>query len=74
MKIKITVFRENGEYYTDETVESLIDIPMWDDKFKEFIKENNPADIGEGYILTDNIDDTKKFYHCNLWKYNDIMG
>jgi len=39
MKIKITVYKESGKYYTDEIVENVKDIPMFKDVFKKFIKK-----------------------------------
>ena len=73
MKIKITVFESSGKYYTESIIECLDDIPMWETKFEEFIKENNPANIGEGFILTEDLCDQNQYFHTALWKYEDIM-
>lgn len=69
MKIEITVYKNSGEWYTSEVVESAIDIPIWKDEFKQFIKDNNPANIGEGFISTRTIGDG---FHEALWRYNEI--
>lgn len=69
MKIEITVYKNSGKWYTSEIVENDVDIPMWDEKFKEFIRDNNPADLGNGFIATRTIGDG---FHNALWKYSEI--
>ena len=71
MKIKITVYKASGKYYTDETVESDVDIPMFKDDFKKFIRENIPARIGEGYITVEDVCDDQSF-HQVLYLYNEL--
>lgn len=48
MKIEIIVYEESGKFYTNEIVEAKENIPMYNDDFIEFIKNNIPAKIGEG--------------------------
>lgn len=69
MKIEITVYKESGKWYTSDIVESATDIPLWKDEFKQFIKDNNPADIGKGFIATRNVEDG---FHSFLWRYEDL--
>lgn len=74
MKINIVVFREDGEFCNDTVVEVPSDIPYWHDEFKKIVRDNNPEDIGEGYIMTDDLNNDDPFYYCKLWKYDDIMS
>lgn len=55
--------------YTSEIIEIDNNIPMWDEEFKQFIKDNNPANIGEGFISTKDIGDG---FHDALWRYNEL--
>ena len=69
MKIEITVYKESGKWYISEIIEIDNNIPMWDEEFKQFIKDNNPANIGEGFITTKDIGDG---FHNALWRYNEL--
>lgn len=69
MRIEIIVYKSSGKWYTSEIIESDIEIPMYEDEFKQFIKDNNPADIREGFIVTKDLGDG---FHDALWRYNEI--
>lgn len=69
MEIEITVYKENGKWYTSEIVKSDVNIPLWSDDFIKFIKDNNPADIGGGFIATRTVGDG---YHNFLWRYEEL--
>lgn len=72
MKTEIIVFKNSGKYYTSETVYSEQDIPMYKDEFIQFIKDHNPANIKEGFILTKDTDKFNTGFHIALWRYNEI--
>ena len=72
MEIEIIVFKNSGKYYTSETVYFEQDIPMYKEEFKQFIKDHNPANIGEGYIITKDTDRFDTGFHIALWTYNEI--
>ena len=72
MEIEIIVFKNSGKYYTSDTVYSEQDIPIWSEEFKQFIKDYNPANIGEGFILTKDTDKFNTGFHIALWRYNEI--
>lgn len=69
MEIEIIVYKNSGKWYTSEVVNSDIEIPMFKDEFKQFIKDNNPANIGEGFIVTK---DLGNGFHDALWRYEEI--
>lgn len=71
MDIDIIVFKSNGKYYTSETIHSEEDIWLFKDEFIQFIKDNNPANIGEGFIVVRDAKDNQSF-HFALYKYNEI--
>lgn len=71
MKIKITVYKASGKYYTDEIVENIEDIPMFKLEFNKFVRDNIPAKIGEGYIVVEDMSDNQSF-HQGLYKYNEL--
>ena len=72
MEIEIIVFKNSGKYYTSEIVHTEKDIPIWTEEFKQFIKDHNPANIGEGYIITKDADRFVTGFHVRLWTYNEI--
>lgn len=72
MEIEIFVFKNSGKYYTSEIVHTEQDIPIWSEEFKQFIKTHNPANIGEGYIMTKDTDRYGTGFHIALWTYNEI--
>lgn len=69
MKIEITVYKESGKWYTSEIVDVDENISMYQEDFKQFIRDNNPANIGEGFITTKDLGDG---FHDALWKYNEL--
>lgn len=72
MIIEIIVYKNSGKFYTSEVIESDIDIPFYKtEKFKEFIRNNNPANIGEGFIVTQ---DNGTGFHDALWRYEEIYN
>lgn len=71
MKIEITVYKKNGKWYATEIVEVDKDIPMYKDEFKQFVKENVPANIREGFISTK---DLGNGFHNALWRYEEIFN
>lgn len=71
MKIRITVYKDSGKYYTDGIAESEKDIWMWEDKFMEFVKNNLPARIGEGFVVVEDVLDDQSF-HQALYRYNEF--
>lgn len=72
MKLKITVYKESGKYYTDDTVENDKNIQLFDtQKFRKFIADNLPARIGEGFITVEDIDGNESFHGC-LLRHEDV--
>lgn len=72
MEIEILVFKESGKWYASQTVKNDIDIPLFKDEFKEFIKKNLPANIGEGYIVVLDGNNNSSF-HMRHYKYSDLF-
>lgn len=72
MKIEITVFKNSGKYYTSEIAKSDNDIPIYDDNFKKFIRDNIPANLGSGFIMTNDVENNQSF-HIALWRYDEVF-
>lgn len=72
MKIEIIVYKESGKFYTSNVVEAEKDIPMYEDEFIEFVKNNVPARIGEGYVVVRDYEDNKSF-HQALYPYKRLF-
>lgn len=73
MKIEIIVYKESGKFYTSNVVEAEKDIPMYEDEFIEFVKNNVPARIGEGYVVVRDYEDNKSF-HQALYPYKRLFA
>lgn len=72
MEIMITVFKESGKYYYESIVRVDKNIPIYEkEEFKKFIRENNPANIGEGFIVTK---DMGTDFHTALWRYEEVYN
>ena len=77
MKIEIIVFKGSGKYYTSDVAENEEDILMFKPEFKEFIRNNIPARVSDGYIVVKDLEDVdynKQSFHYALYHYNDIFG
>lgn len=72
VKIKIAIYKQSGKFYTDDVVESKKDIPMWEEGFKEFIRNNLPVNIGEGYIIVEDAEDNTSFHNA-LYRFEDLF-
>lgn len=72
MKIKITIYKESGKYYTDEIVENKKDIFAWEEEFRDFVRNNIPAKLNQGYITVEDVNDNQSF-HQILYKYEDLF-
>lgn len=71
MKIEITIYKNNGKFYTNEEVEIDDSIAIWSDEFKKFIRKHSPANIGEGFVVTRAIGDG---FCDGLWRYHEIYS
>lgn len=71
MKIKITVYKASGKYYTEEIVENNTDILLFENKFKQFIKDNLPARVNGGYVVVEDVGENQSF-HKALYKYDEL--
>lgn len=76
MRIKITVFRQTGKYYTSCIVGGDRDIPLFEEEFTQFVTENLPADLGEGYVLVQDAEDadSSQSFHIRLYRREEITG
>ena len=70
MEIEIVVFKESGKYYTSSIVRHEENIPLWEDSFKSFVRDNIPAKLGEVFVVVNNLGDG---FHTHLWKYNQLF-
>lgn len=73
MEIEITVFKNSGKYYTNDIVKSDTDIWLFKDEFIQFVKDNLPAKIGEGFVTVRDTRDNQSF-HIALYKYEELFG
>ncbi len=73
LKVKIMVFKNTGKFYTGGIATNEVDIPLWKDEFKEFIKNNIPVRcMTDGYIVVEDIDDGEGF-HVALYKSEELL-
>ncbi len=71
-KIEIMVFKDTGKYYTSAVVESETAFHLWDDAFAEFVRNNLPAKIGDGYVVVKDVEPGEGF-HCRLYRYHELF-
>ena len=74
MRVTIDVYKDNGKWYTGDTAYSDVDIPLWDEKFKQFVWDNLPAKIGSGFVVVKDIDSTGPGFHYALYRYEELRG
>lgn len=73
MEIEITVYKGTGKYYTSGKASHDEEIPLWNDKFDEFVANNLPAFVSGGYVTVDDVDDACKGFHCHLYLYDELI-
>lgn len=75
MKIRITVYKTSGKYYTHEDVEQEEDILLFKEEFKQFIRDNIPANLGSGFIVVDDVDEIEnQSFHNVLYRYDEVFN
>lgn len=72
MHISIRVFKDTGIYYADAEAASPDVIPLWDDRFKEFVREHLPTRCEGGFVAVDDMPDGEGF-HCKLYRTDDLF-
>lgn len=72
MRIKITVFKKSGKYYTEEVVESDKELRLFENEFQVFVYENLPALITDGYVVVNNDDCEDDNFYESLYKFMDL--
>lgn len=74
MKLHITIYKSTGKYYTDTVVECSENIPLWDDRFRAFIKKHLPVSQSSGgYIVVQDVAGESGFHNC-LLTYDELMN
>lgn len=75
MKLTIDVYKDSGKWYTGHTVTHTENIDIWDERFKEFIRDNLPAKIGEGFVVVKDVDRVPHdgFHNC-LLRYSELFA
>lgn len=71
-KIRITMYKDSGKYYTDEVVTSEKNMFEWSDEFKRFVVDNLPATLSEGYIVVEDMPDGHGFHNV-LYKTSELL-
>lgn len=71
MKVKITIYKQTGKFYTD-TVAILPNVEMWDPKFITGVYDSLPAHIPNSYITVEDLPETPGF-HQVLYRYEELV-
>lgn len=72
MHINIRVFNDTGKYYAEAEATSPTVIPLWDDRFKEFVREHLPARCDGGFVVVNDMPDGEGF-HFKLYRADDLF-
>lgn len=76
MNIKISVYKASGKWYASEIVPIEKDKHIFTEEFQRFIRDNVPANIGEGFIVVDDVDDdedSSSDFHNVLYRYGELF-
>ncbi len=71
MELELVVFKESGKYYTSQVVKSDEDIFLFKDEFKQFISDNLPARIENGFVCVMDGEENDTF-HIALFRINEL--
>lgn len=71
--IRISVFKPSGKWYTSTEIEVNEEYPVWSDDFKELIKNNLPARIEDGYVVTTNMTESSYVFAEQLYLMNKLI-
>lgn len=72
MKLMITVFKESGKFYANNEVESNQDIALFQPEFKDFIKNNLPAKIEDGFVIVQDMPNENQGFHIKLYRMSEL--
>ena len=70
MNLTITVYEDTGRFYSDATVNVPADTQMWDENFRQLIRDNLPATYEDGFVTV--VGDGENFVNC-LFQMNDLI-
>lgn len=73
LHISIDIYKQSGKWYTGSEATNPTDIPSWEESFREFLCDNLPARIGEGYIVVKDFPDGEGF-HNHVYQYADVVS
>lgn len=75
-KIRITVWKESGKYYTHDDVDIPAELNIWQTEFRKFIWEHRGATCADGFITVQDIDscDFNSGFHTILLRSNDLIA
>ena len=71
MELELVVFKESGKYYASQVVKSNEDIFLFEDEFKQFISDNLPARIENGFVCVMDGEENDTF-HIELFRINEL--
>ena len=71
MELELVVFKESGKYYTSQVVKSDEDIFLFKDEFKQFISDNLPARIENGFVCVMDGEENDTF-HIALFRISEL--
>ena len=71
MELELIVFKESGKYYASQVVKSNEDIFLFEDEFKQFISDNLPARIENGFVCVMDGEENDTF-HTALFRINEL--
>ncbi len=71
MELELIVFKESGKYYTSQVVKSDEDIFLFKNEFEQFISDNLPARIENGFVCVMDGEENDTF-HIALFRINEL--
>ena len=71
MELELIVFKESGKYYTSQVVKSDEDIFLFKDEFKQFISDNLPARVENGFVCVMDGEENDTF-HIALFRISEL--
>lgn len=72
LHITIDIYKETGKWYTQEVVAHPIDLKLWTEEFRQFIRSHITGQYSGGYVVIHDLPDGEGFHNA-LIKFDELL-